>query len=203
MPATTRQSSMEEIKRISRTPVHKGTILTMYEDGIQMPDGTVQKWDFLGHKGAAAVVPVLPDGRILMVRQFRNAIDRISLEIPAGCKDSNEEAGIDAALRELEEETGYTSRKENLKPLIKLVTAIAFCNETIDIFVADRLTKSHQHLDEYEFLDVEAYEPETLVKMIYEGRIQDSKTVAALMSYINLNKAGSKERDSLCQKRRS
>ena len=185
MPATTRQSSMEEIKRVSRTPVHKGAILTMYEDGIQMPDGTVQKWDFLEHKGAAAVVPVLDDGRILMVRQYRNAIDRISLEIPAGCKDSDDEAGIDAALRELEEETGYTTKKDLMKPLIKLVTAIAFCNETIDIFVADKLIKTHQHTDEYEFLDVEAYRPEDLLKMIYEGRIQDSKTVAAVMSYVN------------------
>lgn len=177
---------MEEIKRVSRTEKYKGNILTMFEDGILMPDGSVQKWDFLGHKGAAAVVPVLPDGRVLMVKQFRNAIDRISLEIPAGCKDSPDESGLDAAFRELEEETGYTTRKEDMKPLIKLVTAIAFCNETIDIYLADKLIPSKQHLDEYEFIDVEAFELQTLCDMIYRGEIQDSKTVAAIMAYKNL-----------------
>ncbi len=174
---------MEEIKRIDRRPVHKGSILTMYEDSIQMPDGQVAKWDFLAHKGAAAVVAVRDDGKLLMVRQYRNAIDRVSLEIPAGSKNDPEEPGIDAAFRELEEETGYTTKKEWMKPLIKLVTAIAFCNETIDIFVADRLLPSHQHLDEGEYLDVESYELSELVEMIYSGQIQDSKTVAAIMAY--------------------
>lgn len=174
---------MEEIKRIDRRPVHQGAILTMYEDSIQMPDGTVAKWDFLKHKGAAAVVAVREDGKLLMVRQFRNAIDRISLEIPAGSKNDPDEPGIEAAWRELEEETGYTTKKEWMKPLIKLVTAIAFCNETIDVYLADRLIPSRQHLDEGEYLDVESYELSELVEMIYAGEIQDSKTVAALMAY--------------------
>lgn len=176
---------MEDIKRVSRNLVHKGNILNMYEDGIQMPDGSVQKWDYLGHKGAAAVVPVLDDGRILMVKQFRNAIDRISLEIPAGCKDSLDESGLDAAFRELEEETGYTTDKELMKPLIKLVTAIAFCNETIEIYIADKLRPSKQHLDEYEFIDVESYTLDELTAMIDRFEIQDSKTVAAIMAYKN------------------
>ena len=174
---------MEEIKRIGRKEVCKGNILTMYEDSILMPDGKVAKWDFLGHNGAAAVVAVRDDNRILMVRQFRNAIDRVSIEIPAGSKNGAEELGIDAAIRELEEETGYTTKKEWMKPLIKLVTAIAFCNETIDVYLADRLIPSHQHLDEGEYLDVESYELNELVEMIYSGQIQDSKTVAAIMAY--------------------
>jgi ADP-ribose pyrophosphatase len=176
---------MEEIKRIDRVPIHQGSKLTMYEDSILMPDGSVAKWDFLGHIGAAAVVAVTDDGKLLMVKQFRNAIDRVSLEIPAGCKDTPEESGLDAAWRELEEETGYTTKKEWMKPLIKLVTAIAFCNETIDIYVADRLIPSKQHLDPDEYLDVERYDLEELVRMIYAGEIQDSKTVAAIMAYKN------------------
>ena len=174
---------MEEVKRINRKPIHKGNILTMYEDSMQMPDSKVVKWDFLGHKGAAAVVAVKDDGKILMVRQFRNAIDRVSLEIPAGSKNTPDEDGLDAAWRELEEETGYTTKKEWMKPLIKLVTAIAFCNETIDVYLADRLIPSHQHLDEDEYLDVESYSLDELTSMIYAGKIQDSRTVAAVMAY--------------------
>lgn len=174
---------MEEVKRINRRLVHTGAILEMYTDTIRMPDGKTAEWDFLKHKGAAAVVAVRPDGKLLMVRQFRNAIDRISLEIPAGAKNDSTEEGIDAALRELEEETGYRTEKEWMRPLIKLVTAIAFCNETIDVYVADRLIPSAQHLDEDEYLDVEAYDLDTLCRMIYAGEIQDSKTVAAIMAY--------------------
>jgi len=181
---------MEEVKRIDRIEKYKGSILTMCEDHILMPDGKVVNWDFLKHKGAAAVVAVRDDGKLLMVRQFRNAIDRVSLEIPAGAKNSVDEPGIDAAFRELEEETGYTTKKEWMKPLVKLVTAIAFCNETIDIFLADRLIKGHQHLDEDEYLDVCAYDLDELVDMIGRGQIQDSKTVAAIMTYKNMVSSG-------------
>ncbi len=174
---------MDEVKRIGREPVYKGSILTMHRDHIQFPDGGEAYWDFLEHKGAAAVVAVQEDGKILMVRQFRNAIDRYSLEIPAGAKDTKEEPGLTCAMRELEEETGY--RAGTMKPLIKLVTAIAFCNETIDIFLATDLVKTQQHLDEGEFLNVEAYTLSELVEKIYAGEIQDSKTVAAIMAYKN------------------
>ena len=97
---------MEHIKRGGRTLKHKGSILSFYEDDIMTPDGNVAKWDFIEHSGAAAVIPVLDDGRILLVRQFRNALDRETLEIPAGGINKGEEAYA-AAMRELEEETGY------------------------------------------------------------------------------------------------
>ena len=182
---------MEEVKRIDRIERYKGSILTMCEDRIQMPDGKVVSWDFLKHKGAAAVVAVRDDGKLLMVRQFRNAIDRVSLEIPAGAKNYVEEPGIDAAFRELEEETGYTTKKEWMKPLLKLVTAIAFCNEKIDIYLATGLKNpGRQHLDEDEYLDVCACDLDELVDMIGRGQIQDSKTVAAIMAYKNMVSSG-------------
>ncbi len=176
---------MDIIKRVGRTKVCQGNLLTMYSDDIELPDGTIVHWDYLGHKGAAAVVPVLSDGRILMVRQFRNSIDRVTLEIPAGCKDSPDETGLACAMRELEEETGYACAKEDMEPLVHLVTAIAFCNETIEIFVARNLIPTHQHLDPEEFLDVEAWRLEDLMDKIYKGEVQDSKTVAAVMAYAN------------------
>lgn len=171
----------EKVERIHRELKYKGAILDMYEDTIQVPGGKTAKWDYLHHKGAAAVVPVMDDGKILMVRQYRNAIDRYTLEIPAGAVDYSGEPGIICAARELEEETGYKS--DNLQKLVKLCTAIAFCDEFIEIFVASDLVPSKQNLDEDEFIDVKAYTIEELKEKIFSWEIQDSKTVAALMAY--------------------
>ncbi len=174
---------MEHIERINRELKYKGTLLHMYTDTIKTPDGHVAEWDFLDHKGAAAVVPVTDDGKILLVRQYRNALDRETLEIPAGGLESADEPTMEAAARELEEETGYASK--NLTKLISVVTAVAFCNEVIDIYLAKELVKTQQHLDEDEYIDVESYTPQEIADMIYAGKIQDSKTIAAVMAYIN------------------
>ena len=97
----------EEFKRLGRTLVHNGKIIDYYQDTVQVPNGNVVKWDFIGHKGAAAMLAVREDGKLLMVRQWRNALDRYTLEIPAGGLNSADEPTETAALREVEEETGY------------------------------------------------------------------------------------------------
>ena len=126
-------------------------------------------------------MPVTEDGKILMVRQYRNALDRETLEIPAGKLDAPDEPKITCAYRELEEETGF--RSDNLEYLISINTTVAFCDEAIDIFVARNLIPSHQHLDEDEVIDVEPWELEDLLKLIYEGKMTDGKTVAAICAY--------------------
>ena len=151
---------MEHIERVQRELKYKGAILSMYADTIKVPNGNTAVWDFIGHQGAAAVVPVTDDGKILMVRQYRNSVDRYTLEIPAGGLNSKDEPTIEAAARELEEETGY--RSENLEWLINLRTTVAFCNEKIEVFVAKNLIPSRQHLDEDEFIDLGAYTMEEL-----------------------------------------
>lgn len=172
---------MEEFKRLSRDLVAHGAILDYYQDTIQIPNGNVAKWDFIKHNGAAAVVPVDDEGRLIMVRQYRNALDRYTLEIPAGGLQTPQEPTRDAAIRELAEETGYRAGKVEL--LLTIRTTVAFCNEKIDIYLARELTPGNQHLDEDEYVQVGAYTLQELTDKIYAGEIQDSKTVAAVLAY--------------------
>lgn len=175
---------IEKMKRLNRELMYKGAILDVYKDTMEFPNGTKEEWDFVSHRmGAAAILPVLPDGRIVMVRQYRNALERETLEIPAGCRDSKtEDTGLCAA-REMEEETGYKS--EHVEYLLSLRTTCAFCDEFVDIYVAKDLQKGEQHLDDAESIEVEIYPLEELCQMVYDGKIQDAKTVSAIMAYSN------------------
>jgi ADP-ribose pyrophosphatase len=164
--------------------MYQGSILDIYKDTMQLPDGGQEEWDFVSHRmGAAAILPVLPDGRIVMVRQYRNALERETLEIPAGSRDSRSEDTAVCAAREMEEETGY--RSDHIAYLLSLRTTVAFCDEFIDVYVATDLKPGARHLDEGEVIDVELYTIEELCQKVYAGEIQDSKTVAAIMAYSN------------------
>mgnify|MGYP001137915663 FL=1 len=172
---------MAEYKRIKRELVARGAIIDYYQDTMLIPNGNTEKWDLIDHKGAAAVVAVLEDGRLLMVRQYRNALERETLEFPAGGLNGREEPAAEAAQRELEEETGYVCGHMEL--LNTIYTTVAFCNEKIDIYLARNLKRGRQHLDENEYLNVEVHSLEELKQMIFEGRIQDSKTICGILSY--------------------
>lgn len=166
--------------RKDRQLKYTGTILKIYEDTV-IANGHEAHWDFIHHDGAACVVPVTDDGKILMVRQYRNALDRETLEVPAGKLDDPQEPKIACAYRELEEETGF--RCEKLEYLMSLNTTIAFCDEAIDVFVARNLIPSRQHLDEDEIIYVEPWALDDLMELIYTGKMTDAKTVASIMAY--------------------
>ena len=170
----------DSVIRLNRELKYQGTILKIYQDTV-LANGHEAHWDFIHHDGAAAVLPVADDGKILMVRQDRNALNRETLEIPAGKLDAPDEPKIECAYRELEEETGF--RTEKLEYLISVNTTVAFCDEAIDIFVARNLIPSHQHLDEDEVIEVEPWELKDLLDLIYSGKITDGKTVAAITAY--------------------
>ena len=152
-----------KFKRLKRELQCEGHITKYYKDTIELPDGNTAIYDFVGHNGAAAAIGVLNDGKLLMVRQYRNALDRFTLEIPAGGLEPNEPT-INAAARELEEETGYKCGK--IEKLITIRTTVAFCNEKIDIYLATDLKETQQHLDDGEYVDVKAYEKEVLLLSI-------------------------------------
>jgi len=166
---------------VSHTLKYQGSILTVYQDLVELPNGNTAKWDVIDHKGAAAVIPVMSDGRILMVRQYRHAIGRYTLEIPAGGRNSRDEKMEDAARRELEEETGYCS--DDMELLISIHTVAAYSNERINIYTARNLRKGCQNLDDDEFIDVKPYSVEEISDMIFHQEIQDAKTISAVMSY--------------------
>ena len=171
---------MEAIVRLNRELAYQGTVLKIYRDTV-IANGVEEVFDFIHHNGAAAVLPITKDGKIMLVRQYRNALDRFTLELPAGKVDSPEEPRIDCAYRELEEETGFKTDK--LEYLMTVNTTVALCNEAIDIFVAKNLILSKQHLDEDESIDVEIWEVKDLLDMIYSGKMTDSKTIAGVLAY--------------------
>ena len=172
---------MEEIRRLKRELIAQGAIIDYYQDTMQIPNGNIAKWDLIDHKGAAAVVAVKEDGELLMVRQYRNALERETLEIPAGGLNGREEPTDEAAMRELSEETGYVC--DSVELLTSIYTTVAFCNEKIDIYLAENLRPGKQHLDENEYINVESYSVEELKEMIFSGKIQDSKTICGILAY--------------------
>lgn len=173
------------IKREKRELAYKGAVLKVYKDYIDA-NGHKAIWDYIHHDGAAAVVAIDDEGKLIMVRQYRNALNRFTLEIPAGKVDAPDEPRLLCAFRELEEETGMrVDRPQDLEFLIRVDTTVAFCDEEIDIFLAKNLKKTKQHLDEDEYINVEHWELEDLLKLIYAGEMKDGKTVAAILAYAN------------------
>lgn len=172
---------MEKFERLERNLVYEGSIINMYKDTVKVSNGNIVEWDFIGHKGAAAAIPVTDDGKIILVKQWRNSLDRFTYEIPAGGLEGEDEPMIKAAKRELEEETGYKS--DDLEFLISLRTTVAFCNERIDVFVARNLVKTKQNLDRDEEIEIREFDKEELFALIRSGEMQDSKTVSAILAY--------------------
>lgn len=172
---------MIPIERLDRALAYVGSVIKVYTDRVKLPGGLVSNWDFIGHVGGAAVLPVMEDGRILLVRQYRNALDRFTLELPAGKRDAEDEDYELCAARELEEETGY--RCEHLERMLTLTPSVAFSNEVTAIYLAEHLVKSERHLDEEEDIEVEVWTLEELMDMIRAGLLTDAKTVSAILAY--------------------
>lgn len=172
---------LEKFKIVEKKKEYEGHIVDFYSYDMEVPNGNRVTWDIIEHKGAAAILPVDKDGRIILVRQYRGAIDDLLLEIPAGGRDSKEEDFKVCAARELEEEIGY--RSEHIHHLIDYYSAAAYTSEKIGIYYTEELIPSKQHLDENEFVQIERYTLQELTDMIFSGEITDGKTIAAVMTY--------------------
>ena len=172
---------MENFKKLSEKDIYEGVRVHLVTEQIELPNGKEVTWELVKHIGAAAVIPIDEDGKIIMVEQYRNASDCVTLEIPAGTLDAKNEDPINCAHRELEEETGYKS--ENLEFLFKFYSSIGICDEVISIYVAKDLIKTQQNLDEDEFVELKRFTLDELINMIYDGTIIDNKTISSLLAY--------------------
>jgi ADP-ribose pyrophosphatase len=172
--------NMIPYKRLKRDLIRKGKIIDYYSDTIEILGDKLTQFDYIDHKGASAMIPVDQDGKILMVRQYRNAVDSYTLEIPAGGLNTGEDNRT-CAIRECEEETGY--RAGEVFHLLDLYTTVAFSNEKIGIYYTTGITPSNQNLDEDEFVTIERHSIEELTQMILKGEIMDAKTIAGILAY--------------------
>ncbi len=155
-----------------------GRIFNVDRLRVELPDGRVAIRDVVRHPGAVAVVALTEDGRICLVRQYRTALGRVTVEIPAG-KLAPGEDPLECATRELLEETGMSAEK--IAFLTTIATSDGFCDELIHIYMATGLTFSRSDPDADEFINVDLVPLEELVDAVLDGRIEDAKTVVGAL----------------------
>ena len=165
-------------KIISSDTKFAGDVLTLRVDQVELPDGTLSKREVIQHNGAVGIVPVTENKEILLVRQFRSASRKVMLELPAGKLEAGEDP-YDCGLRELEEETGYTTNK--LEKLISYYSSPAILEEILHLYIAFDLKQGKVHLDDDEFLECVKMPFCDIKKMIISGEIQDAKTIIGIM----------------------
>lgn len=166
-----------EEKIIKEKLVYKGEFLEIINVDVTLPDGKNASRDIVKHPGATAIIAFLDKENIILVEQFRLALNKVILEIPAGKIDKDEDIK-DCARRELQEETGYIA--DNLEYLGCIATAPGFCDEIIYLYKATDLTLGNKHEDADEFTNVKVMNLNKLKEMIKQGEIVDGKTISAL-----------------------
>jgi len=169
---------MDQKNPVSSTQVYSGRIISLTVDEVALPDGRRCELEMIRHPGAAAVVPIDADGNAILVRQYRYATDGWLLEVPAGKLDPGEPPEK-CAVREVEEETGY--RVGRLQPLGWIWTTPGFTDEKIWLFRGTELARGAQDLQQDELLEVVKLPLTEAVRAAAEGRIQDGKSVCALL----------------------
>ncbi|MBI4422659.1 MAG: NUDIX hydrolase [Elusimicrobia bacterium] len=159
--------------------VYRGRVVSFRSDRIRLPNGALAEREFMDHPGAVGVVPLLPGGRVVLVRQYRYPVLETTYELPAGKLDAGE-APLACVRRELREETGYTAR--SVRPLIDYWPTAAFANELLHLYVARGLKAGAMSPDDDEFVACEVVPVERALRWILSGRIRDSKTVIGLLA---------------------
>lgn|SRR5262245_7279583 len=157
--------------------IYKGKVVTLNVDTVALPNGVTIDLEIVRHPGASAMVPLLEDGSVILIRQFRHAAGGFIYEIPAGKLHPGEDPLLCAA-RELEEEIGYRANSFDL--LSSIFTAPGFTDEVIHIYRATGLTMAKQSLDRDEVLEVVEMPLHDAITMISTGSIRDAKTIIGL-----------------------
>ena len=165
------------VKVHKTTTLYTGKIFDVVLERVTLPNGAVKDREIVRHPGAAAMVPLLDDGRVVLIKQYRHAVGEFVWEIPAGTLEP-EEAPMACARRELVEETGYEAA--NLEKLTEILPAPGYTDEHIHIFLATGLQAVDQRLEDDEVLELQPTVLETALAMVAQGEIRDAKTIAGL-----------------------
>ena len=166
-------------KILSEESVWKGRIIDVKKLEVELPNGRHSSRDIVRHCGASAVVALTDSGKIVLVRQYRTALDRVTVEIPAGKLDPGEDP-LDCAKRELHEETGF--RPGRIRFLTTIATTPGFCDEVIHIYLATQLEFDAADPDPDEFVNVDLVPLSELIDAVLDGKIEDAKTVVGALA---------------------
>ncbi len=158
-----------------------GRLINVRVDTVRMEDGSEHRREVVEHPGAVALVPVLPNGDLVLVQQYRHPIGRETLELPAGTREPNEPA-LQTAIRELREETGY--RADEVRELVRFYVSPGWADEEVIIFVATGLNSGAAETEADEDLQVVTVQVESVTDKIKSGEIVDSKTIIGLLAWL-------------------
>lgn len=174
-----------EEKTMKSEKIYEGKILNLRVDTVELPDKKYGKREIVEHPGAVAIIPITDNGEIILVKQYRKAIEKELLEIPAGKLEIDEEPKT-CAIRELKEETGITANQ--IEFLFEFYTSPGFSNEKIYLFIAKNLNYGEPAFDEDEYIDIITIKLEKLISMVNNGLISDSKTIIGILKTYDLMK---------------
>lgn len=165
---------------LSEESIYKGNVTEYTVQEVRLPDGKRAQREIVRHAGASAVIPFTEDGRMVLVKQYRKAIDQISIEIPAGIKDAEDNSALVTAKRELEEETGY--RADNWAFVTSFFSTPGFTDEYLEIYEASGLKKVDNplNMDEDESIELMEVTFDEAWDLYEKKLLRDSKTVLAL-----------------------
>lgn len=166
-------------KRVKKVPVYKGNFVDFCADKVRLPDGRTATREYIDHPGAVGVLPVLDSKRIVLVRQYRYPVGEVTLEMPAGKLDRGEKP-LACLHRELAEETGYTAGK--VTRLLDYWPTPALANEVIGLYVAEKLKPGVARTDKDEFLQAVILRFDEALRLVWSGKIRDSKTIIGLLA---------------------
>jgi ADP-ribose pyrophosphatase len=173
-------------RTLSTKSIYQGKIISLQVDEVELPDGKTASREIVKHSGAVAVLALLDD-RMIVVEQFRKPLERSLVEIPAGKLEPDEDL-MEAAARELQEETGYTA--ESVRLICSFYTSPGFANEIIHLYAAEGLQKGEMNLDDDEFIECENITLEQAQQYITDGKIRDAKTITAVYAWQNYKLTG-------------
>ncbi len=164
--------------------LYRGKMISLKLETFQI-EGKQKSFEIIEHPGAVVIVPIAPDGRILLVQQWRRAVGEITIELPAGGLEEGEDP-LACAQRELREETGFAAKK--MSPFGAFYSAPGFSNEFLHMFLATDLYTAPLPPDDGEMIDLLTVSVEEAKRWILENKIRDAKTIAGILRYMNLSK---------------